>query len=161
MKKIGLIILALILGSGIASAQRSDVVPQVDPFIPRTLSAGTQMSARGDTVGLDDTTRAFISRGYSAIYVGVEGAGNDSTYAYVSYQISKDGTTFGALTLIDSVKQTGVVGEAKYIPLPANALGAYQTRVRVYGTTWGVYGKPKATITTKIIRVLPGAIKTK
>jgi len=91
-------------------------------FTPKTLFDGTDMSARTASTSMDDTTRAFACRGYQAVYVGLESATNDTVHAYVSYQVSKDGVTYGALAVVDSLSVSGTVGVATYIPLPATAL---------------------------------------
>jgi hypothetical protein len=134
--------------------------PAVDVVVPRTLTAGTAMSGRTCAEALDDTTKPFYVRGYAAVYVGLETATNDTVQAlFVAYQISKDGSSWGAFTLVDSLTTTGTVGVSKYIPLPANALGAYAVRARVYGRAGGSYSGPAATVTTKLVQVQYGQKK--
>jgi hypothetical protein len=134
-----------------------------DNFVPKTLFAGTEMSARTASTSMDDTTQAFSCRGYQAVYVGLESATNDTVHAYLSYQISKDGSTFGAFTLLDSLSTSGTVGVANYIALPAKCLGAYSVRLRVYGNalTGIVSLNPAPTLKTYIVRVLAGSEKLK
>jgi hypothetical protein len=157
MKKAMLAVLLLCVG---AVAFSQVYQPSYDSFVPRTLTAGTVMSGRTAATTYNDTTRPFVSRGYAAIYVGVETATNDTIDPiYIAYQVSKDGTTFGDFAVLDSAKLNGVVGAAKYFALPANVLGARQTRVRVYGTGAGAYSGPPATVTTRIVRALFGTTK--
>jgi hypothetical protein len=134
-----------------------------DNFVPKTLFAGTEMSARSATTSMDDTTRAFTCRGYQAVYVGLESAANDTVKAYLSYQISKDGSTYNAFTLFDSLSTSGTVGVANYIQLPAKCMGAYDVRVRVFGNALNgiVSLNPAPTVTTYVVRVLAGNSKVK
>lgn len=157
-----IVTLLLIVCAVMSSAQSEREVPWVSNYIPSTLTAGTLMSGRTAATTLLDTTRAFNSRGYAAIYVGIETAVNDTIDPIiVSYQYSKDGASWSTFTVVDSLNANGIVGLSKYIPLPANALGAYQCRVRVAGRAGGSYSGPAATVTTKILRVLHSAAKLK
>lgn len=136
-------------------------VKNTDNFIPKTLTAGVEMSARAFADASDDTTQAFSCRGYHAVYVGLEGSTNDSVRAYLAYQISKDGTTYGAFTLLDSLAVTGTVGLANYIQLPAKCMGAYSVRLRVYGIAAnGAQSiNPAPKLKTYVVRVLNGSQK--
>lgn len=156
------ILVLLTFVSVFAFSQNSLQKPFVDPFIPVTLTAGTAMSGRTAATTLSDTSRLFTTRGYAAIYVGIETAVNDTIDPIiVSYSYSKDGSAWSAYAVVDSANLNGVVGASKYIPLPANALGAYACRVRVYGRAGGAYSGPAATVTTKILRVLHTAVKVR
>ena len=137
-----------------AFGQSNANLKQPDVYTPRTLSAGTVMSARTLATTYDDTTQAFQTRGFVSVFVGVETAANDSGRVLLAYQPSKDGVTFDALVLVDSLVTTGTVGKVMYFQLPANAMGAHSVRVRVYGdATVATYSSnPSTTMTTKIIR---------
>lgn len=144
----------LFLCASVSFAQKSVSVPKPDTFIPLTLYAGTAMSARTAATTYDDTTRGFITRNYSSVYVGIETATNDSARILIAYQPSTDGVTYDAAVLFDSLSTTGTVGKIKYFALPASALGAYSCRVRVYGNAEvaGYSANPSTTVTTRIIR---------
>lgn len=147
------ILLFLVLASEVM-AQSNVNRQQADTYIPRTLSAGTLMSARTGSTSLDDTTQYFSTRGFSKVYVGIETAANDSVRALVSFQPSKDGVNFSAFVLFDSLNSSGTVGVIKYFALPDNAMGAEGVRVRIYSNAdlnkWS--SAPSTTVTTKIIR---------
>jgi len=158
-----LIIIALILLSVVSVySQRQDIL-YPDVSYGRTLTAGTTMSARTAATTLDDTTRGFNTRGYAKVYIGLELAANDSANPlFVAYQVSKNGSTWSALTVLDSANFVGTVGDSKYFELPANAMGAYQARVRVYGRVGGGYSAgPVTTVATKIIRIPYGNQKVR
>lgn len=127
---------------------------QSDDYVPRTLSAGTSMSARTLSTTYSDTTQGFRTRGFSSVFVGIELAANDSGRVLISYAPSKDGVNFGPYVLFDSLVTTGTVGVYKYFQLPANAMGAHSVRVRVYGDAdvAKYSANPSTTATTKIIR---------
>lgn len=132
-----------------------------DVFTPKTLFAGTTMGGRTASTTMDDTTKTFALRGYQSAYVALESATNDSVKIYVAYRVSKDGTTFGAFTLFDSLSSTGVVGVANYPKFPDKAMGSQYVQLRVYGIAAnGVVSlNPSATVTTKIVRVLNSAVR--
>lgn len=143
----------LVVVSGLALAQSNANAKVDDVFIPRTLSAGTSMSARTVAASLDDTTQAVRVAGFSAVVLTLQTATNDSVGLKVSYQPSFDGVTFAAtFVLIDSLTSTGTVGYQKGFPLPAAALGFNAVRFRVEGTNAGQSGQPSATVTTRIRR---------
>jgi hypothetical protein len=158
MKKI-LTLLALVACIvSIAPAQND--VPSVSYFIPSTLTAGVSMNARALSETYSDTTKGFYSRGYAAVFVGLETATNDTIDpVIVSYRVSKDNSSWGAWAVVDSFNNNGGLGASKYVALPANALGAAYAQVRCYGRVDGAYSGPAATLTTKIIRVLYGTVK--
>lgn len=161
MKHIALLMLVALFG---ATAFAQSVGPVYDVFTPKTLYAGTSMSARTASTTLDDTTRALVVRGYAAVYVGFETAANDSAALYLSYRTSKDGTNFNAagFTSIDSLKFTSGTGTLKYMALPTAALGAYAVQFRVQGQAWGAYSSnPSTTVTTKVVRVPYNQTKAK
>lgn len=159
MKNLISVVFALLFTAGLVSAQVA--IKSYEIVTPKTLTAGTAMSARTASVSMDDTTQAFSARGLQAIYVGLESATNDTVKVYVSYQISKDGTTFGALALVDSLSSTGIVGVSNYIALPAKVLASPYARVRVYGITanGAVSINPSPTVSTSLVRVFTSAVK--
>ncbi len=155
MKKI--ILIFLVLFASDMFAQKA-VGPVYDDFIPRTLFAGTVMSARIDTAGMtySDTTRLFNTRGYAAVYIGIEfGLTNDSGKIVVSYRATKNGTNYDGAgwILLDSLTNS-TAGTIRYFALPANALGAYMTQVRVWQSTIANVSSASypVTVTTRIIR---------
>lgn len=147
-------ILAFFLLASVAFGQNSTLLHYSDVFVPKTLTAGTLMSGRTSASSYDDTTRAFNTRGYAAVYVGIETATNDSSRTLLSYQYSKDGANFSALVLLDSLSSV-TLNDCKYFALPATVLGAYSARVRVYGdgNVLRYSANPSTKVTTKIIRV--------
>ena len=155
--------IVLFLISGLAFAQNNTLKVFNDTFIPSTLTAGTVMQNRTASSSYDDTTRAFNSRGYAAIYVGVEISTNDSDRVLLSYQVSKDGASWTGLIALDSMVTSAVTGAAKYFALPANALGAYQVRVRAYSNTSVLKysANPSTKHTIKIIRIPYNDVKLK
>lgn len=156
-------ILALLFLFTVGAFAQTAQVAAPESFYPRTLTAGTQMSARTAATTLDDTTRALQFRGYAAAFIGLETATNDSASPIIwSYQVSKDGSAWSPLIVGDSANFLTVVGGAKYFQLPANAMGAYAVRIRVYGRTGGDYSPTSTTkIGTKIIRVPYGKASVK
>lgn len=159
MKNLISVVFVLLFTAGFVSAQVA--MKTYDASTPKTLTAGTSMSARTASTSMDDTTQAFSFRGYHAVYVGLESATNDTVHSYLAYQVSKDGVTYGAFTLLDSLSSTGTVGVANYIQLPAKALGAPYVRLRVYGiaSNGAVSINPSPTLTTSIVKVLVNAEK--
>jgi hypothetical protein len=146
--------LAMVLLSVGAFAQatpgQSDYV-----FIPRTLSAGTLMSARSYTSSSDDTTQAISTDGWNRGFVHIVFSTNDSCNMIVAYQTSRDNATWGtAFTTIDSAKSTGDTGYNLAVELPAGAMGAGFIRVRVYASTAGVpFSANPSTAVTTILRL--------
>lgn len=135
-----------------------------DPFVPKTLFAGVSMTSRTDTAGYDDTTRYFNTRGYAAVYVGIESASNDSGDIILQYRTSHDGVNnngAGFVTFDSCV--ISATNTHKYYALPATALGAYATQVRAYQqTTFAKFSiNPTTKITTKVIRVPYNDVKLK
>ena len=159
MKKLILALLVLFtvqaFSQQVVEQRLGKVTLQPDVRAPSTLFAGTVMSVRSLTSSYDDTTRFFNTRGFAAVYVGVEFTANDSGRVIVSYQPSPNGTSFGPFVTLDSLSTTGTVGVYKYFALPANALGAYGVRVRVYANTdlLRYSDSPTTKVTTKVIRV--------
>ena len=161
MRKAFILISVLMLAS-LGLAQNTTIKPDIDVFVPSTLTAGTSMTARVAATTLDDTTRAFTSRGYAGIAIGLETSVNDSASLYVAYQFSKDGSVWSAFAVVDSFIASGLVGASKYVPLPTQALYAQQVRARVYGSSWGDYSPGTTTkVTTKVIRVPYSSSKVK
>lgn len=120
-------------------------------YIPRTLSAGTSMSARSYSASYDDTTQAISTSGWSRIFVVLNTAANDSISVVCSYQGSVNGATFGPFTTLDSLSSTGTVGVNTAFELPAKAMGFEFVRVRlVYSPINRVSGSPATTLTTYI-----------
>jgi hypothetical protein len=161
MKKF--MLLFIILLSSSMFAQNLNYT-STDNFVPKTLYAGTEMSARTVSSTMSDTTKSFTCRGYQAVYVGLESATNDSLQVYLAYRISKDGSTYNAFTLLDSLSVSGTVGVANYISLPAKCMGAYDVQLRVYGnalTGGNNSANPSATLKTYIVRVKNSATKIK
>lgn len=159
MKNLISVVFVLLFTAGMVSAQVA--VKTYDVSTPKTLYAGTSMSGRTASTSMDDTTQAYNFRGLQAVYVGLESATNDTVKVYVAYQVSKDGSTYGAFVLHDSLSSTGTVGVANYIALPAKALGAPYTRIRVYGiaSNGAVSINPSPTVTTSIMKVYTSAQK--
>lgn len=125
-----------------------------EPYIPKTLSAGTSMTGRTAASGYDDTTQAFEVRRFAQVYVGIETLANDSSRTLFSYSPSLDGVTFDAYVLFDSLSTTTPVGKGYYFALPANAMAAHSVRVRAFGNTdlLRYSSSPVTTLTIKIIR---------
>ena len=144
----------LFLVSFVVVAQDNTLTVYNDTFTPSTLFAGTSMASRTLSTSFDDTTRAFNTRGYAAVYVGIEAAGNDSGRVLFSYSPSKDGVNFETFVAMDSASFVDA-GYVKYIPLPSNALGAYAVRIRAYGdaNVARYSANPSTTAAFKIIRV--------
>ena len=152
MKNILISVLAVILCASVGYAQSANSPNPDVVFIPRTLSAGTLMSARTDAAALDDTTQAIRVGGFSAVYIHIVTATNDSASVVLSYAPSRDGSTFGAYTTFDSLSTTGTVGANKAFALPAGGLGAEFVRIRVKGSVSAVHSVNPATTVTTIIR---------
>jgi hypothetical protein len=160
MKKLISVVFVLLFSiSAYAQVQLSNTAN----FVPKTLFAGTEMSERTASTSMDDTTQAFSVRGYNSAFIGIETSTNDSVKAYISYQVSKDGSSWSALAVLDSFVTSGVVGASTYLQLPAKAMGAYAVRVRVFGNalTGIVSINPSPKATTRIIRVYAGSVKQK
>src|SRR3990167_3233192 len=150
MKK--LLVLFLVMFSSYAISQTTDNVS-----IPRTLSAGTSMSARTGATTLDDTTQAINVRGYEKVILTLQGAANDSANYLVQVQPSYDCVTFDAtFDTIDSlVNTTSAVLPQQGFELPTKYLGFQAVRFRVKGQAHGLYAdSPAPTVTTRIIRKL-------
>lgn len=155
MRNTILSLLIVVVGS-LAMSQATKPAKIANTFIPQTLSAGTLMSARSVTSAYDDTTKYFRTRGFSKVYVGLETSANDSVRVLLSYAPTYDGVAFDAyVTAFDSLTTTGTVGKIKYVELPANAMGAYGVRLRVYANTdvLRYSDSPTTKLTTKIIQV--------
>lgn len=149
MKKLILLVALLVITTGVF-AQGTDLV-----YIPRTLSAGTSMSARSVSSTYDDTTQAVLVKGYSQVGVVLVTATNDSCTISVSYQGSMDGSTFGQFqTLIDSLSSTGTVGVNKGFALPDAGMNFTFVRFRVYSNTASgrFSSAPAVTATTYIVK---------
>ena len=147
MKK--LLVLFLVFSS-FAFSQSTDKVE-----IPRTLFAGTLMSARTAATTYDDTTQAVSVRGYDKVILTLQVAANDTANLLVQVQPSFNGVTFdAAFDTIDSlVNTTSAVLPQQGFELPDKYLGFQAVRFRVTGQAWGLYaGSPVATVTTRIIR---------
>jgi hypothetical protein len=130
--------------------------PQGDnKFTPRTLSAGTSMSARTYGASYDDTTQTFRVGGFARVFVHVLTAANDSASVLLSYSVSNDGQTWGAYTLFDSLSTTGTVGANKAFELPAGAMGGEYVRIRQYYSPINRVSASPATTVTTIIRRKP------
>ena len=151
-------IAVFILAALAVTAQAQSVFnPVVDVYSPRTLFAGTLMSARTAATTLADTTRAVPVRGLAGVWIGIETAGNDSAGVYVYYRTMKDAATANGagFTLLDSLIVTAT-NTMKYLALPSNVMGAYAVQFLVKGlasSTGGYSANPVTTVTTKIIRV--------
>ena len=149
MRYIGIVLL-VVMASVSVFAQATDKVE-----IPRTLSAGTLMSARTAATTYDDTTQAVSVRGYDKVILTLQVAANDTANLLVQVQPSFDGVTFDAtFDTIDSlVNTTSAVLPQQGFELPDKYLGFQAVRFRVKGQAWGLYaGSPVATVTTRIIR---------
>lgn len=159
MKK--MLVFLLLAVSVSAFAQR--VQPFSDTYKPSTSYAGTLMSLRSVTSSYDDTTGAILTRGCQAVYIGLETSANDSARVLVAYAPSADGVTFASFVALDSLTTTGSVGAIKYFALPANALGAYAVKVRLYGNSdiLRYSDSPTTKLTTKVIRVPANLYKVK
>ena len=133
----------------------SKALPSDDVFIPRTLSAGTSMSARTGATTLDDTTQAVTIRGFSQVILAVQITANDSINLLIQYQPSYDGVTFFAtFQTIDSLvaSTSAVLPQAGFL-LPAKVMGFQAVRFRVKGQAHGLYAdSPTPKVTTRIIR---------
>lgn len=152
MKNLLISVLALALCVSFAQAQSTGSPFPDQKFIPRTLSAGTSMSARTDAAALDDTTQSIRVGGFTAVYIHIVTAANDSASVVLSYACSNDGATFGAYTTFDSLSTTGTVGANKAFALPAGGLGAEFVRIRVKGSVSAVHSTSPATTVTTVIR---------
>lgn len=150
--KTTIMLILFVLVASVAVGQQVPVRSDGE-FIPRTLSAGTSMSARTAAAALDDTTQAFSLDGWNRAFVHIVTATNDSSNTWVAYQTSLDNITWGDFTVIDSLKSTGTVGANKAFEIPAGAMGAEYCRIRVYGSTGGVpYSANPSTTVKTIIR---------
>ena len=144
------LILAMVLAVSVGFAQATPDDKDFT-FIPKTLSAGTSMSARAFSASYDDTTQAISTSGWSRIFVTLVTAANDSISVLCSYQGSANGATWGQLTSLDSLSSTGTVGVNTAFELPAKAMGFEFVRIRlVYSTIARASGSPSTTLTTYI-----------
>jgi hypothetical protein len=148
MKKILLVVLVLLLEC-VSFAQQ---IPQKTDytFIPRTLFAGTSMSARTYSVTYDDTTQSFSLNGWSSGYLLFNIATNDSVNLNFSYAGSYDGVNFGEYVVSDSVKMTGTASNVRTLQIPQKAFGFLSIRARVYATGIAYSQNPSAVLTTRI-----------
>lgn len=156
------IIALILLVASFGFAQDNTLKVYNDTFTPSTLFAGTAMSGRTLATSFSDTTRAFNTRGYAAVYVGIETTTNDSGRVLFSYAPSKDGVNFETFVAMDSASFVDS-GYVKYIPLPSNALGAYAVRVRAYGdaNVARYSANPSTLATFKVIRIPYNNVKIK
>jgi len=147
-------VVALLLVASLAFAQ-APIAVYGDTFVPKTLSAGTSMTARTLSTTFADTTQTFVTRGLAACYLSLETATNDSMRILIGYRTTKDGTNFNAWVVFDSLVSTGTVGIFKTFTLPGVVLASYGTQIKVYGSAFDspYSANPSATLTTKIIRV--------
>ena len=149
MKTLISVVLALfVVATGYAQSQ-----PDVK-YIPKTLSAGTLMSARtvAASTTLDDTTQSIRVGGFGKVYVHLVTSTNDSAVVLLAYSVSNDGATWGAYTLFDSLSTSGTVGANKAFELPAGAMGGEQVRIRTYGSVSGLLSANPAPKVTTVIR---------
>ena len=147
-------LLILLLIPCLAFAQApSKALASDDVFIPRTLSAGTLMSALSEVAGDIDTTQSIQVRGFSQVIITLQVAANDSTANRVSYQPSFDGVTYAAtFVVLDSLTSTGTVGMQKGFVLPQAAMGFHSVRIRIDATNAAHSINPAPTVTTRIAR---------
>lgn len=119
-----------------------------DVFVPKTLFAGTVMSASTASASLADTTRPIMLNGWNEVYLSVTAETNDSANALIRYQVSRDGVTWSALVTLDSLVATTANGVThKGVKLPDNAMAYEQARFVVKGQSHGLYSaNPSATL---------------
>lgn len=155
-------VIAFILLLTIAYAQDNTRKVFNDTFVPRSPYAGTALSGRTLATTFSDTTRLFNTRGYAAVYVGVETYNNDSGRILMSYQPSSDGVNFETAIVFDSVSFVDS-GYVAYKPLPSNALGAYAVKLRFYGdaNVAKYSANPSTLVNLKVIRIPYNDVKTK
>ena len=151
MKKL---IAVLLLVSTVAFAQNTTLKLFTDTFTPYQLYSGSTMSSRTLSTTYSDTSRAFGTRGFAAIYVGIETTTNDSGRVLFAYQPSKNGVDFETEILFDSVSFVDS-GYVAYKKLPDNAMGAHSVRLRAYGdANVAKYSANPSTLATfKVIRI--------
>jgi len=119
MRNIFLSLVALIVFTGLAYGQRAEYGNDDIVFTPKTLTAGTVMSARTDAAALQDTTRKIALSGFAKCYIALTIAANDSASAVVKYQGSVDGVNWSpTLVTIDSLSTSGDLLHSKGIALP-------------------------------------------
>lgn len=148
--KILSILLAMVLFVSVGFSQATPGVKDFT-YIPRTLSAGTLMSARDFSSTYDDTTQAISTSGWNRIFVVLNTATNDSISVICYVQGSVDGATFGPFFTLDSLSSTGTVGVNDAWELPAAAMGFEFVRVRLdYSTIGRASANPNTDLTTYI-----------
>lgn len=155
-------VIAFILLLSVVYAQDNTLKIFNDTFVPRSAYAGSALSGSTLSATYADTTRLFNTRGYAAVYVGVETYNNDSGRILMSYQPSKDGVNFETAILFDSVSFVDSAYIA-YKPLPSNALGAYAVKLRFYGdaNVARYSANPSTLVNYKVIRIPYNDVKRK
>jgi hypothetical protein len=148
MKRLILLAVLLLVTTGLF-AQGADV-----RFVPKTLTAGTSMSARSVGSTFDDTTQSILVKGYSYVGISLVSATNDSVALLVSVQGSTDGYTFGSFRLIDSLSSTGTVGVNRGIELNSGGYAFTHVRFRVYNNTaeLSYSSSPSTTVTVNVAK---------
>jgi len=149
MRNMLISVLALFVVVGLQAQDRT----AFKSYSPRTLSAGTAMTARTMDTNLSDTTSTIDTRGFSYVGLSITGS-SDSIGVLVAIQGSQDGQTFSALSVIDSVisRSTGVTGIGA-VSVPDKWLAFPWIRFRVYASADAGFGaNPAPTINFQVIR---------
>lgn len=149
MKNLLISFIAVVLVASLSQAQDR---ANYKVTVPRTLSAGTLMSARS-LASMNDTTQAIDITGCS--FVGLTFlASSDSLGVVVKVQGSQDNTSYGALTTIDSVKHAvSTVTGVGAIAVPDKYLAFKWLRFNVSVSADGPFGAtPAPTVRTEVIR---------
>jgi hypothetical protein len=149
MRNLLISLVAVVFVGSLAQAQ---VPARYKITVPRTLSAGTIMTAR-TLASMNDTTQAIDIRGCT--FVGLTFlASADSLGVIVKVQGSTDGTNYGALTTIDSVKHAvSTVTGVGAIAVPDKYMSFPFLRFNVSVSADGPFGAvPAPTVRTEVIR---------
>lgn len=112
-------------------------------FVAKTKIAGRTFATGG--VGVTDTSNIMFLSKHSAFFVTV--MSRDSGVCLIKYQTSLDGSTWGALTTIDSCVTTTDVNTVKSVSLASTLLGvrwvrfvfAWTKNQTAFGTTTPTY----------------------
>ena len=149
MKNLLISLVAVLFVVSLAEAQ---VPARYRVTVPRTLSAGTIMTARS-LASMNDTTQAIDVRGCT--FVGLNFlASSDSLGVLVYYQGSTNGSDYSPFALADSaIHAVTTVTGVGAVAIPDEALAFPFLRFRIIVTPHGGFGAaPAPTVRTEVIR---------
>lgn len=146
------LLISVIAAFVVVSFAQAQVPSNYKVAVPRTLSAGTIMTARS-LASMNDTTQAIDIRGCTFVGLNFQ-ASSDSLGVLVYFQGSRDGTNYSALTLCDSAIHavSGVTGVGS-VALPDKYYAYPFIRANVQVATGRPFGAaPAPTVRTEVIR---------